>query len=162
MELQNMLDDQDSAVIKEIVRSIRRIVRSLYLDSREMAKRYDLTSPQYLVLCSLAAKGSLSSVNLSKILCVTPANMTGIIDRLEQKKLIRRVKKEDDRRISLIELTEKGLKLSQTVPDTIEEKFIAGLKDLEPTEIYGIYASIKKVVDLLEAKNVQAAPFEIE
>ena len=162
MESQDKLNNQNSEVIKEIVKAIRRVVRVLYLDSREMMKRFDLTSPQYLVLCSLASKGSLSSVDLSKILFVSPANMTGIIDRLEQKKLICRVKKESDRRISLIELTDKGLKLSQKIPDPIEEKFIAGLKDLEPSEVHGIYASIIKVVDLIEAKHVQDTPFEIE
>ena len=83
-------------------------------------------------------------------------------DRLEQKELIRRVKKQGDRRISLIELTDKGMQLSRLVPDPIEEKLVAGLKDLGPTEAYGIYTSIKKIVDLIEAKNVKDTPLELE
>jgi DNA-binding MarR family transcriptional regulator len=162
MELKSMLDDQNSAVIKEIVRSIRRIVRSIYLDSKGMVKRLGLTGPQCLVLSTLASRGALSSADLSKELFVSPANMTGIIDRLEQKELIRRVKKQGDRRISLIELTDKGMQLSQLTPDPIEEKLITGLKDLEPTEVYGVYASIKKIVDLIEAQDIKDTPLELK
>jgi len=152
--------DTADMTIKEIVGSIRRIVRSISLDSKKMVKRFGLTGPQSLVLRSLASHGTLSSADLSRMLYVTPSNMTGVIDRLEKHGLINRIKKETDRRVSLIELTEKGSYLSQTLPDPIEEKLISGLAYLEPTEIFGIYSAFKKIVDLIDATEITDTPID--
>jgi len=152
--------DTADMTIKEIVGSIRRIVRSISLDSQKMVKRFGLTGPQSLVLRSLASHGTLSSADLSRMLYVTPSNMTGVIDRLEKHGLITRIKKENDRRISLIELTEKGSHLSQTLPDPIEEKLISGLAYLKPTEIFGIYSAFKKIVDLIDATEITDTPID--
>jgi len=152
------MDQEEQLIVREIVMSIRRVVRSLYLDSKKMVKQFGLTGPQSHVVRILTSLGPLSSAELSRHLYVTQANMTGIIDRLEKKDLVKRSKKLSDRRVSLIELSEMGVVLGQSLPDPIEEKLIIGLGDLEPAEIYGIYAAIKKVVDLIDAKDIVDAP----
>ena len=53
-------------VIRDIVASIRRLVRAEYLDSQKMSKQYGLTGPQSLVLRLLIKKGALSSAELSR------------------------------------------------------------------------------------------------
>ena len=83
-----------------------------------------------------------------------------IIDRLENKELVTRNKKIGDRRISLIGLTEKGKELGQSLPDPTEEKLILGLADLEPTEIYGIYSAVEKILDLVDAKDLSDVPLD--
>ena len=52
---------------------------------------------------------------------VTPSNITGIIDRLEKKGLVERIRQQGDRRVALITLTQSGQKLGQTIPDPIEK-----------------------------------------
>jgi DNA-binding MarR family transcriptional regulator len=59
-------------VIKNIVESIRRLIRAEYLDSQKMSKQYGLTGPQSLVLRLLIRKGALSSADLSRQMYVTP------------------------------------------------------------------------------------------
>ena len=154
------MDYEREILIKEIVTAIRKIARSSYLDSRKMIKQFGLTGPQSHVIRILAVNEPLSSAELSRLLFVTPANMTGIIDRLENKQLITRNKKIGDRRISLIGLTEKGKELGQSLPDPTEEKLILGLADLEPTEIFGIYSAIEKILDLIDAKHVSDVPLD--
>lgn len=139
---------------KNIVEAIRRLVRLSYLDSRTMVKRYGITGPQSLVLKSLIESVEpLSSVTLSRRLDVSPANITGIIDRLEEKGLVKRLRKQGDRRKILIELTEKGIEFSQQLPDLIENKLIKGLSDLDSTEIAGIYTAFNKVVQIIEGST---------
>ena len=126
---------ENEKVIKDIVWSVRRLVRAVYLDSQKMSKKYGLTGPQSGVLRSLFKYGPTSSADLSRVLYVTPSNITGVIDRLEKKVLVERVRKVGDRRVALIQLTEAGEKLSKKLPDPIEERFISELADLEPEHV---------------------------
>ena len=113
---------ENEITINEIVGAIRRLVRAVYLDTAKMSKQFGLTGPQSAVLRILVKKGPISSAELSRKLYVTPANITGIIDRLEKKGLVERTRKDGDRRIALITLTESGMNLGKTLPDPIENK----------------------------------------
>jgi DNA-binding MarR family transcriptional regulator len=116
-----------------------------------MVKRFGITGPQSLVLKSLIESVEpLSSATLSRRLNVSPANITGIIDRLEEKGLVKRLRKQGDRRTILIELTEKGMGFGQQLPDLIEKKLIKGLGDLDASEIDSIYIAFNKVIRIIE------------
>ena len=55
---------------------------------------------------------------------VTVSNLTGIVDRLEEKKLVLRKRDETDRRVVHVTLTEKGTKLYQTTIPLFEKSII--------------------------------------
>jgi DNA-binding MarR family transcriptional regulator len=145
-------------LIKDIVGSIRRLIRAVSIDSVKMSRQYSLTAPQSGVLRCVAHHGSVSSAELSRALYVTPSNITGIIDRLEKKGLVQRVRKEGDRRIALIELTESGKALSRNLPDPIESRLISGLSELTPDKVEKLGRSLEAVIDMLDAKQIEDAP----
>lgn len=151
---------ENEKVIKEIVGSIRKLVRSVYLNGSKTSRRFGLTGSQSAVLRNLVLNGPLSSAGLSRRLYVTPANITGIIDRLEKKGLVDRIRKPGDRRISLITLTEAGKHLSATLPDTIERKLVAGLADLESAEIQRLGRAMEQILQLVDAQDMEAWPLE--
>ncbi len=147
--------------VKDIVWALRRIVGLINLDSKRMVKRFGVTGPQSLVIKSLhTLQEPQSSAALSRGLNMTPSNMTGIIDRLEEKELVRRTQKLGDRRTHLIELTEKGLEFSQTLPDPMEEKLMSGLAGLQPTEIFGVYSALNAIADIIGAEYVAPIPVD--
>ena len=152
---------ENQAVINELVGSIRKLVRAVYLDSKKMAKRYGLTGPQSAVLRLLVNNGPLSSAELSRRLYVTPSNVTGIIDRLEKKGLVERIRKEGDRRVALINLTENGHQLSKAIPDPIEKKFISELADLEPQHVQILGMAMQQIMDLIDTEDVEETPLEL-
>lgn len=145
-------------IIKEIVGSIRRLIRAVSIDSVKMSRRFSLTAPQSGVLRSLVARGPISSAELSRELCVTPSNITGIIDRLEKKGLVERTRKKGDRRVALITLTESGENLSRGLPDPIETRLITALSDLEPSNVEGLRDSLKTVLHLIDAQDLEDEP----
>ncbi len=149
---------ENEAVIKGIVRSIRKLVRAVSLDAQEMSKQYGLTGPQSGVLRNLTNEGRMSSAALSRMMYVTPSNITGIIDRLEKKDLVKRVKKEGDRRVALIALTEAGEALSKSLPDSIEKKFLEELADLDPDGVRILSAAMNQILDLMDAGDVHETP----
>jgi DNA-binding MarR family transcriptional regulator len=142
-------------VIKDIVESIRRLVRAEYLDSQKMSKQYGLTGPQSLVLRLLIKKGALSSADLSRQMYVTPANITGIIDRLEKKGLVERIRQQSDRRVALITLTQSGQKLGKTIPDPIEKKIVNQLSDLEPENLQIFAMTMNQILNLIDTKGAE-------
>lgn len=154
------METQNDLLTKQIVSAIRRMTRAIYLDSKKMVKNIGLSNPQCLVLKAVGANGPSSLASLSRHLNVTPANMTGLVDRLEKKGLIKRTRKPGDRRVTIVELTEGGRHLSQSVPDPIEKKLISGLKGASAAELQQITEAFQKVVDLLDAKDVADAPLD--
>ena len=155
------MNPQNESVIQDIVWSVRRLVRAVYLDSQKISKRYGLTGPQSAVLRNLFNNGPLSSADLSRLMYVTPSNITGIIDRLEKKQLVERIKKEGDRRITLITLTETGDNLSKTLPDPIMKKFITELADLEPEHVQLLAMAMNQILNLIDTEDIEEAPLEL-
>lgn len=86
-----------------------------------------VTPPQFYVLATIGYAGSLPFGEIGAKMMVTVSNLTGIVDRLEEKKLVLRKRDETDRRVVHVTLTEKGTKLyKNTIPlfeKTISEIF---------------------------------------
>ena len=83
-----------------------------------------LTPPQFYVLATIGYAGGLPFGEIGAKMMVTVSNLTGIVDRLEEKKLVLRKRDETDRRVVHVVLTEKGAKLyKSTIP--VFEKSVA-------------------------------------
>lgn len=85
----------------------------------EFLRRYGLTDVQVNVLMLLkhqADEGEgLSQSQLSSMMLVNRANVTGLVDRLEQAKLVMRTTDPADRRSNLVRLTQRGRRLLEKV-----------------------------------------------
>jgi DNA-binding MarR family transcriptional regulator len=102
-----------SGVLLTILSSERAIIRAMTAS----AAKEDLTLPQFSVLRVLARVGPVPMSRLSAELRVTPPNVTGMVDRLERKELVRRLASPGDRRKKEIQLTAKGESLYERVRD---------------------------------------------
>ena len=79
-----------------------------------------LTPPQFYVLATIGYAGSLPFGEIGAKMMVTVSNLTGIVDRLEQKKLVLRKRDETDRRVVHVTLTDKGSNLYKTTIPVFE------------------------------------------
>jgi DNA-binding MarR family transcriptional regulator len=76
-----------------------------------------LTPPQFYVLATIGYAGGLPFGEIGAKMMVTVSNLTGIVDRLEKKKLVSRKRDEHDRRVVHVVLTDKGARLwTSTLP----------------------------------------------
>ncbi len=77
----------------------------------------DLTPPQFYVLATIGYAGGLPFSEIGEKMMVTVSNLTGIVDRLEEKGLVARERDNHDRRVVRVTLTEKGVKsYKSTIP----------------------------------------------
>jgi MarR family 2-MHQ and catechol resistance regulon transcriptional repressor len=76
-------------------------------------RQYGLTPPQYAVLSAIGKSRSrqLSMSEIGNVMIVTYANITTIVDNLEKRKYVVRVKDLSDRRLVRVKLTGSGSKL---------------------------------------------------
>jgi MarR family transcriptional regulator, organic hydroperoxide resistance regulator len=85
-----------------------------------MAQEFDLAPQQTIALRMLGA-GPRKMSELAQALFCDNSNVTGIVDRLEERGLVRRESAEGDRRVKLLVLTEEGEKLRLEITKRMAE-----------------------------------------
>jgi DNA-binding MarR family transcriptional regulator len=78
------------------------------LGADEQLAAMDVTSAQFIILAALSLGTAKSASDLCKGISYDAGAMTRMIDRLEEKGLLRRSRDPGDRRLVNLELTEKG------------------------------------------------------
>jgi DNA-binding MarR family transcriptional regulator len=144
----------------EILISIRKILRSLNLESKKIQKEYGVSIPQLMSLDYLGAKGNYRStqVEIARYLNLNSSTMSGIIDRLELKGYVARLPNPDDKRTVLISLTSKGAKLLEQSPQLLHHQLSKKLKKLPPEKITDINNALKILIDSLDIEEIPASP----
>ena len=111
----------DLNINEKVLMAIVRISEQFKKDSSAIFADYGLTFAQYNVLRVLDASenGENTITNVSKIMLVSGANMTGIAKRMEKNGFLIRKGHSKDERITLLEITPKG---KQTLRNILKEK----------------------------------------
>ena len=90
--------------------------KAMYKQADRFLSAYGLTPSQYELLTVLSEEGAVPLNRLSERLCCAGSNVTGIVDRLERDGLVRRERSQEDRRVILLGLTDKGHEKWRSVP----------------------------------------------
>jgi DNA-binding MarR family transcriptional regulator len=104
-----------------------------------------LSLRQYAALTGIR-NGASSPGELARLWQVTPAVITGIIDRLERRELVRREPDSYDRRRLRLALTDAGLAASTLVERALTEELAAQLSQASPREL----DELGRALDLLQ------------
>lgn len=144
----------------EILINIRKIVRSLNLESKKVQKQYGLSIPQLLCLSYLAEKPDYNATHgeIAKFLNLNSSTVTGIVDRLEKKGYVARLPNLNDKRGVMIALTSKGDKLLEESPELLHELLSKKLKLLPENQIEQINKALSVLINSLEIEDVSASP----
>jgi MarR family transcriptional regulator, organic hydroperoxide resistance regulator len=108
----------------------------------------NLTLAQLKSLFFIAAKDKTNFKKLAEALGVTPPNVTGIIDRLVEQGLVTRTENAEDRRIMLLQATEKGQELLNNLRERRTSQMSQVLGYLSTDELV---AQVKVLKDLKRA-----------
>lgn len=144
----------------EILIKLRRIVRSINLESKRVDKELSVSIPQLLCLQFLSEQDEFRT-NASKLkgfLNLNASTITGIISRLEKKNLVVKLPKSIDKRVTLISLTAKGMELIQNAPITFQQKLSEKLQALPSDKLKTIIEGIDLLTELMEFDEIDASP----
>ena len=145
---------------KEILIQIRKIVRSVDIESKKIQKEYGVSIPQVLCLGFLLEIPNYQSTQgeIRKFLNLNSSTVSGIINRLEKKGLLARLPKSGDKRVVNIALTSAGDKLLSTMPSLLHEQLSEKLQNLEEPELKRVEESLNTLVKLLDIEKMEASP----
>jgi MarR family transcriptional regulator, 2-MHQ and catechol-resistance regulon repressor len=116
---------------------------------------YDLTVAQMDVLGALArAEGaSLSCSEIAERTLITKGGITGLLDRLEARGLVKRISSRDDRRSVLVRLSAKGVELFRKLyPELVRSSRSLFEKAFRPAQMKEFSELLEVLIHSLETK----------
>ncbi len=144
----------------DILIKIRKIVRSIDIESKKIQKEYGVSIPQVLCLNFLHSSPNYQATQgeIKKFLNLNSSTVSGIINRLERKGFLARLPKSGDKRVVNIALTSAGDNLLGTIPSLLHEQLSEKLQKLEDLEIKKVEESLNTLITLLEIEQIEASP----
>jgi len=151
-------EDGGSRCDFRILNAIRQIIRTADIDSRELASQHQITAPQLMCLLAVVEKGSATATDIAERIHLSPSTLVGVLDRLEGKGLIRRVRDVEDRRRVEVTLTDAGRVLASETPFPLQYSLEKALKQLSGSQRQRLAASMERLATLMGASEIKPAP----
>lgn len=144
----------------EVLINIRKMIRSVNLESKRIQKEYGISIPQYLCLNFLNSCEDYRATakEIGAHLNLNASTVTGIVSRLEKKGALAKLPNQTDKRSTYIYLTAIGQKTVNSIPDLLHEKLTHKLKSLSPEELENLQKAMELLVEFMGAENVDASP----
>jgi DNA-binding MarR family transcriptional regulator len=123
------------------------------LRGRETHRPGDLSYAQYSLLFSLAGGGVRSARELAELADLSPATVTQMLDHLAAAGLVTRVRSDEDKRIVLTSLTERGCEVIEARRASMEPRWRAALTEFSDAELQTAAAVLDRLRELFERFN---------
>ena len=137
--------------------ALRRLQRATEIHAKRLGRHSGLTPIQLLILHSIqvSEEGTLGS--LARQVSVSQATLSTIIDRLESRQLLKRVRSQSDKRKGHLCLTEDGEAVIQAEPALLPSAFLERFGELADWEQHMLLASLQRVAGLFEEGHKPAS-----
>ncbi len=130
------------AVGAHIGRARRAIVEAI---NQELAP-LDISHAQWIVVLLLGDGAASTAAELCKILIYDPGAMTRLLDRLQKKGVLKRVRTKADRRAVRLELTAEGAKLYPRIVEALVQVYNRLLRGFSRAEVQQLDDLLKRMV----------------
>jgi DNA-binding MarR family transcriptional regulator len=94
------------------------------------------------ILWVLEHHGDLPMTRLAELLDVSLSNATGLVDRMEERGLIERVRVPDDRRVVLVRPSAEGARMRDEIESLKQDRMRAILGRLDPSQLDRVLGAI--------------------
>lgn len=144
----------------DIIVNIRKIVRSLNLESKSIQKEFGLSITQLMCLGHLQNSTNYQSTHgeLMELLSLNSSTITGIINRLEKRGYIARMRKTGDKRLTYLTLTASGIKLLEDTPNILHDRLANKLESLSGSDKEMVNRALEIIISAMQIDKLDAAP----
>ena len=139
--------------------ALRKIIQAIDMNSKKLVKRVGLTGPQLVILQEISNLGEVTAGEIARAVSLSQATLTGILERMEKRGLLSRRRSKHDKRRVMVNITDSGKKVLDDAPPLMQEEFVDGFSSLQEWEQNMILSSLQRLVSIMDAKAIQAAPF---
>ncbi|MEM6982889.1 MAG: MarR family transcriptional regulator [Pseudomonadota bacterium] len=143
----------------ELLVSLRKVIRAIDLHSKQLNKTAGLTGPQLLIMQEeVSQTDGITASRIAQNVNLSPATVTNILDRIESKNLVTRVRSQMDKRRVSLYLTEQGKELLEKAPQPLQEHFIEKFSALAEWEQSLLLSSMQRIAAMMDADKLDASP----
>jgi len=125
-------------------------------DKKNTAVREKLTWQEVRVLRAVGRQECCPMSGLADMICLSLSSATGLIDRLVSKKLVKRDRSSEDRRVVQVELTEQGRELNEEAMEGPVEFARGMLKGLNADEQDALVSLFGKISERIKREKAAA------
>jgi len=143
-----------SEIIAETIDNLRRVFQVVNEQSKKAKRKTGLTGPQLWAIKMISQNSPIRVSALADKMYLHPATVVGIINRLEERDLVKRIRTTDDRRAVNLTLTERGSEIVRRSPEVAQGMLVAGLEPLTLKELLGIHDGLDMLVEILGAQEI--------
>ncbi len=136
-----------------IIAALRRITRAIDLHSRVLLHDHGLTAPQLAVLRVIARFQPVTASGVAREVHLSQPTVTGILNRLESRRLLQRSRGATDRRRVELTLTPDAQALLADAPSPLQDDFALQLARLQQWEQTQILATLQRIAAMMEADS---------
>lgn len=138
---------------RHTLNSLRLIVRSLRVSSRNAEQQVGLSGAQLFVLQGLLRQGPCSVKDLSTYTATDQSSVSVVVSRLVARGHVKRTPSKVDRRRVELSLTPSGRSLLAAAPEAAQERLLGALSKLERPELASLATLLGKVVELADVSR---------
>ena len=149
----------DRTVSDSVMIALRKIIQAIDTNSKQLVKRVGLTGPQLVILQEITRMGEVTAGEIAQAVSLSQATVTGILERMEKRGLLARRRSERDKRRIMVRITRNGQQVLDDAPPLMQEAFVERFSDLQEWEQNMILSALQRLVSIMDAKAIQAAPF---
>jgi len=146
------LDDQPATLgpTLDFMRLVWALDHALQKRSKQMARRHGVTGPQRLALRLIGRTPGVSAGDLAEALKIHPSTLTGVLQRLEDRRLVVRKADQGDRRRARLALTPRGRAVTAASHGTIEDVVSRVLREAPRKQVASVGALLQALVIALD------------
>lgn len=149
-------------ISRDLLRTIRQVVRQISLHSKQMQRDVGLSVPQIVCLAAIAELEltgvEIAVQEISERVQLSPATVSRMVDRLVVAGLVTRDRSSTDRRRVSLGLTAAGLERTQAMPTPLQETFLQRLGELPQRRQIALRDALHQIAELMSADALDAAP----
>ena len=144
-------------VAKNIVQDLRIVVRTIQAHSRWVEKQCGVSSVQLWAMWELFASPGQKVSDLSRVLSIHQSTASNMLDKLEQKDLIKRDRSGPDQRVVQLFLTKKGSQLLSGAPRPAQGAVQDALKSMSDEELRSLKSGLDALISHMTVSEEGAA-----
>lgn len=142
----------------EVLHLLREIMHRADMRSRRLLREIGLSSTQAGVLRALADGTPKSAGVLARDLSLTGATLSGVLDRLQQRGLVERVRGEPDKRRVDVRILPAGRDRLDEIPRRFHDHFTQAFGTLAETDRHRILQALREVAGMFGGENAPTVP----
>ena len=147
-----MLDKNQKISI--IIDNLRRVFQVVHEQSKKVKRETSITGPQLWAIKVIASTSRIRVSDLAKKMYLHPATVVGILNRLETRGLVERIRTKDDRRVVNVVLTEQGTEIVRKSPEVTQGLLIAGLETRTMKNLDVINEGLSQLVEIFGVQEI--------